>query len=398
MLILIWHGKMILGLIGSPNKGKSTLFSAMTLAEAEIADYPFTTINPNLGVAYATKRCVDAELGTKCNPRNSYCINGIRRIPVNVVDVAGLVPEAHAGKGMGNQFLNDIMSSDVFIQVIDSSGRTDISGNAADGSDPKREIKMVKDEISEWLGGILLRKMPSLSKRADGTKALCELLSGFRFTEEQVEKAAAGAFLGTSNILWGREEAVRFSMKLVNTSRPFIIAANKDDSISANEKENLTKELSGYKVIFCSGAIELALRKASKSGILSYDPAGGGIKVAGEPTQQQKEALAYMSKYLSSHSTTGVQELINEAVFSAAKCIVVYPVENESKYSDHFDNVLPDAILMEEGSTAMDLASKIHTDIAKSMLYAVDAKRKIRVTKDYRLKDGDVIKIVSAAK
>jgi hypothetical protein len=389
---------MILGLIGSPNKGKSTLFSAMTLAEADIADYPFTTINPNLGVAYATRRCVEVELGTKCNPRNSYCINGIRRIPVNIIDVAGLVPEAHAGKGMGNQFLNDIMSSDVFIHVIDSSGRTDISGNAAEGSDPRVEIKMVKDEIAEWLGGILLKKMPSLSKRADGTKALCELLSGFRFTEEQVEKAAASAFLGTSNILWGREEAVRFSMELINTSKPFIIAANKDDSISANEKEKIKMNLSGYAVVFCSGAIELALRKASKNGILSYDPAGGEIKVSGAPTQQQKEALSYISKYLSSHSTTGVQELINEAVFGAAKCIVVYPVENESKYSDHFDNVLPDAILMEEGSTAMDLASKIHTDIAKNMLYAIDAKRKIRITKDYRLKDGDVIKIVSAAR
>ena len=125
---------LLIGIIGAPNKGKSTLFSAMTAVEVPIADYAFTTIKPNMGVAYATTECADVGLGVKCTPRNSSCLDGIRKIPINIVDVAGLVPGAHLGKGMGNQFLNDIVNADVLVQVVDASGKTDINGGKAEGA------------------------------------------------------------------------------------------------------------------------------------------------------------------------------------------------------------------------------------------------------------------------
>jgi len=181
---------MLIGLVGAPNKGKSTIFSAMTLVDADIADYPFTTIKPNIGVAYATKPCPESELGTKCNPRNSLCTNGTRQIPVNVTDIAGLVPGAHLGKGMGTQFLNDIMGADSIIQVVDASGETDIQGKQGKGFDQSDDVRMVEEEMANWLSGIIEGHMASLTKKKDGITALTELLSGFKPTEEQIRQAA----------------------------------------------------------------------------------------------------------------------------------------------------------------------------------------------------------------
>ena len=139
---------MQIGIVGAPNKGKSTIFSALTMVEAEIAPYPFTTIKPNFGMAYATRPCVERELGVKCAPRNSLCISGVRHLPVSIVDVAGLVPGAHFGKGMGNQFLNDLIGADMLIHVVDLSGRTDAEGNPGEGFDPAEEVRMVREEMT----------------------------------------------------------------------------------------------------------------------------------------------------------------------------------------------------------------------------------------------------------
>jgi ribosome-binding ATPase YchF (GTP1/OBG family) len=395
---IIFSDLMLIGLVGSPNKGKSTLFSALTMAEAEIADYPFTTINPNLGVAYATRKCVDAELGVKCRPRNSLCTNGTRQIPVNVTDVAGLVPGASVGKGRGSQFLNDLSAADVLVLVIDASGSTDINGNPSEGSDPAVEVRMVCDELAKWLSGILLKHMQQLSKRADGAAAISEVLSGFKADEDLIKEAAGSAGLPLSYMNWSSEAAYAFSSAFLKESKPMFIAANKMDRSSREKLDSISSKLQGYAVIGCSAAIELALKKASESGSISYFPGSSEFRINKEPNPEQRKALSYMGAYLRSNGATGVQQLLNLAVFSSADNIVVYPVEDEKKYTDHFGNCLPDAILMKKGSTALDLALKIHTDLAERMLYAIDARTRARLQKEYVLKDNDVIKIVSAAK
>lgn len=389
---------MLVGIIGAPNKGKSTIFSALTLAEAEIADYPFTTIKPNIGVAYVTKECVHKELGVMCNPRNSICRDGTRMIPANVIDVAGLVPGAHLGKGMGNQFLNDLVNADALIQVVDISGETDIEGRPCNGCDPSIEFKMIEDELSEWLSDIIISHIGSISKREDGSKALEELLSGFRVTAAQIAKAAEESSLTLSHINWGKASAKSFSSNLLRLNKPVIIAANKMDKCTNGKLSALKSKLGGELVIGCSGAIELALKKAAKNSIIEYIPGSDTFTIKRETSQEQERALGYMLNYVKEHKGTGIQELLNSAYFGLLKNIVVYPVEDENRYTDHFGNVLPDAILMKEGSTAHDLAAKIHTDLANNMLYAVDARRKMRLSKEHELKDNDIIKIVSSSR
>ncbi|MGC9037432.1 MAG: redox-regulated ATPase YchF [Candidatus Micrarchaeia archaeon] len=389
---------MLIGIIGAPNKGKSTIFSAMTLVNAKIEDRPFTTISPNYGVAYVTTKCVDSELGVKCNPRNSICNNGTREIPVNVIDVAGLVPGAHLGKGMGNQFLNDLIQADALIQVVDLSGKTDEYGNPCDGCDPAKEVSMVRDELARWLAGILAKHMRGIARRQDGDIAIKEVLSGFNVSLEQIRKAAEANFLSLNGIEWNEEDMYKFSDTLMRISKPTVIAANKLDMSSIEALENLRKRLEGYEVIGCSGAIELALRNAAKNGYIAYTPGSGSFEIKGKLSEEQEKALELMQKYLAKYHSTGVQELINKTVFEVLGYIVVYPVEDESKYTDHNGNVLPDALLVKKGSTAKDLAEKIHSELAANMLYAINAKTKARIGKDYVLSNNDVIKIVSAAK
>jgi ribosome-binding ATPase YchF (GTP1/OBG family) len=332
---------VIIGLVGAPNKGKSTLFSAMTLNEVQIADYPFTTINPNKGVAYATKKCVHQELRAGCSKKNPQCIDGTRLLPINVTDVAGLVEGAAEGKGMGNQFMNDLANADCLIIVTDASGRTDPSGSKTVGADPVVDVRMVKQEISKWISSRTVQK----------------------------------------------------------SDKKVFIAANKYD-VAGSEKnvDALKKEFGEDSVIGCSGAMELALRKAAKQGLIDYMPGARDFKwLKEDPSKERQEALKYMQNFIREKGTN-VQELLNKAAFELLDLIVVYPVEDENKWSDHSGNVLPDAVLLKRGSTALQLAEKIHTDIAKGMLYAVNARTKMRVSKDYVLKDNDVIKIVSTAK
>ncbi len=390
---------MLIGLVGAPNKGKSTIFSAMTLNEVEIADYPFTTINPNLGVAYVTKKCVDIELNVKCNARNSTCVGGIRHIPVNLIDVAGLVEGAHLGKGMGNQFLNDLASADALIVVVDASGKTDPGGNHCLGCDPSGDIGMVTGEIAEWLCSIIKRHESAIAKSHDSADALASVLTGLGVTKAQVSAAIDACYLPASSKGWSEAEVMKFVRELMKTSKPMLVAANKSDTREA--EANVTKlksEFGDAEVIDCSGAVELALRRAAKQGLIDYVPGARDFKMLKEGIpQEQSAALDYLRGFLR-RKCTNIQELLNRAVFETAKNIVVYPVEDERKYSDHGGFVLPDALLVRRGTTAMELAGKIHTDLAKNMLYAIDARTKKHLDREYVLKDNDVIRIVSAAK
>lgn len=386
---------LLIGLIGAPNKGKSTIFSSLTQMDVGIANYAFTTIKPNLGVTYATKKCADAALNVKCNPKNSFCRNGIRYLPVNVIDVAGLVPGAHLGKGMGNQFLDDLISADALIQVVDMSGKTDVNGNACQTSNPFEEIEMVRNEMSEWLAHIITGHMQKLSKRQDGDRAMIELLSGLKADINQIKTAAEANFLSLSNINWSYDNAKLFASSLLNVTKPTIVAANKMDIAAPESLKSLRSKMPGIEIVPCSGAIELALMKAEKANIINYTRGDADFRVVGTINREQETALEYIRRYLKSNGTTGIQELINNAVFKLLNNIVVYPVEDEASYSDHSGNVLPDAVLMKSGSTAYDLASRIHTEIAKGMKYAVDARTKMRLQKEYKLEDGDVIKIVT---
>ncbi|MGC8478796.1 MAG: redox-regulated ATPase YchF [Candidatus Micrarchaeia archaeon] len=387
---------MMIGIIGAPNKGKSTLFSALTMHEVPIANRPFTTINPNFAVSYVTADCPETKLNVKCNPKNSMCIEGVRYIPINIVDVAGLVEGAHEGRGMGNKFLNDLSTADAFILVVDGSGKTDAEGNFCESCNPEEDVRMVKRELAEWVSSIISKHLNTISKRQDGAEALAEALTGLKIKKQDIEEALERSSLSSSFINWGHGDLLLFSGKLLEISKPMLVAFNKFDTKEA--QENFAKAHFDEPVVPCSAEIELAAKKAEKQGVVRYSPSQGKLEIVSEKiSEEQRKALEYISSFIKEHGTK-VQELLNSVVFGLLKSIVVYPVEDENKYSDHFGNVLPDAVLMKRGSTAKDLAYEIHTDIGKGMLYAVDAITKKRLGKDYVLKDGDVIKIVSSSK
>ena len=390
---------MLIGVVGKTNTGKSTFFAASTLVDAKIAPFPFTTIEPNLGKAYVRAPCPCKELGVKCAPRNSLCENGTRLIPIDLIDVAGLVPDAHLGKGLGLKFLDDLRAADALIQVIDVSGTTDSEGNPTDFYDPANEIVFLEEEMSHWIAGIIKRSWSRIKgKELDSVTGL---LSGLKMTQEEVDRAASRLFLAKEEINWSDADILAFSREVRKISKPILVAANKIDLPKGEENYNNLKEKFKDKIIIptCAEA-ELALRKADKHGSIHYVPGDKDFKIlASDMPERQLAALNFIKeKVLKKYGGTGVQELINRAAFDLLNLIVVYPVEDEGKFADHFGNALPDAVLLRKGSTAFDLAAKIHTDLAQGFICAVNARTRMRVGKEYVLKNGDVIKVVSSVR
>ena len=390
---------MKIGLVGKPNAGKSTFFTAATSATAQIGDYPFTTIDKNVGIAYVRKPCPSKELGLDPNPNNSLSVDGIRFIPIEVIDVAGLVPGAHEGKGMGNKFLDDLRQADVLIQIVDCSGTTDLEGNTVEGADPLDEIKFLEDELHHWIGEIVVRNWSRSARAVEaGEKIenfLSERLAGLKFTREQVILSLRKAKISKPVMHWGSEEGLVLAGYLQKIGKPIVIAANKADISS---KDNIGK-LDKASAIITAADYELALKNATKAGLITYNSGDSDFSLndEGQLNDGQKKALETIRQFLKKNGSTGVQDCIETAVLEKLDLIAVYPVEDETHFTDSQGHVLPDAYLVPRESTALDLAYKVHTDIGDSFIRAIDCRSKRIIGKDYELQDGDIIKIVAGS-
>jgi ribosome-binding ATPase YchF (GTP1/OBG family) len=388
-----------IGLLGKANVGKSTFFSAATETPVPIGNFPFTTIEPNVGVAYVKSECACKHFGI--NHKNDLCVNGTRFIPVKLIDVAGLVPGAHEGKGLGNQFLDDARQAEVLIHVVDIAGTTDIQGQPVPiGShDPLEDIQFVNEEFDQWFLDILKREWEKLTreidqKRAKLTDGIAKRFTGLGINDYDVQDVLQKLGLISKNPKdWTDSDLLTFVKELRKNTKPIIIAANKADLC---KDLDIVKKISEH-VILCSAETELLLRKASKAGIVNYEPGNNSFTVVEgkEVLPQQQKALDVVKTVFSKIESTGVQKILNTAVFDSLKFIVVYPVEDESKLTNKDGDVLPDAKLLPQESTAKELAGLIHADIAKGFLHAIDCKTKQRIGGDHKLKNGDVIKIVS---
>ena len=390
---------MKIGLVGKPNAGKSTFFTAATSATAQIGDYPFTTIDKNVGIAYVRKPCPSKELGLDPNPNNSLSVDGIRFIPIEVIDVAGLVPGAHEGKGMGNKFLDDLRQADVLIQIVDCSGTTDLEGNTVEGADPLDEIKFLEDELHHWIGEIVIRNWSRSARAVEaGEKIenfLSERLAGLKFTREQVILSLRKAKISKPVMHWGSEEGLVLAGYLQEIGKPIVIAANKADISSKDNIEKLDKA----SAIITAADYELALKNATKAGLITYNSGDSGFSLndEGQLNDGQKKALETIRQFLKTRGSTGVQDCIETAVLEKLDLIAVYPVEDETHFTDSQGRVLPDAYLVPRESTAHNLAYKVHTDIGDSFIRAIDCRSKRIIGKDYELQDGDIIKIVAGS-
>jgi len=383
-----------LALAGKPNCGKSTFFKAATLANVPIANYPFTTIDANHGVAYVRTPCVCRELGLNCG----NCTDGVRFIPIGLIDVAGLVPEAHKGRGLGNQFLDHLRQADAILHILDASGSTDAEGNpvGAGSHDPAGDIEFLEYEMSMWLYGILEKHWSKIQRSSQGKSssmvtAITELIAGLGFTVEQVRAVELESGLDLSHAQ--EPDLVRFCKRLLSVSKPMMLVGNRVDEAP----DAIVEGLRGRGVRLATAAGELALRNAAAAGLVKYlpgDPAFTLLKPEAL-SPAQKAGLGKIAAVMQRFGGTGVQEALNHAVFSLLDLMVVYPVEDEHKYADGKGRVLPDAFLMKKGSTPRDLAFRVHTEIGEGFLHAVDARTKMRVKDTHPLKDRDIIKIVS---
>jgi ribosome-binding ATPase YchF (GTP1/OBG family) len=386
---------------GKPNVGKSSFFNSATLAEAEVASYPFTTIDANKAVGHVISKCPCQELQVTCAPRTSRCEEGQRLIPVELVDVAGLVPGAHEGRGLGNKFLDDLRRAKAFIHIIDASGSTDEEGRPCEAGshDPLDDVEFLEHEITMWLFGILKKnwnKMvrKALSEKLDFAKVIAEQLSGTGITLEEVAEAKKTVTKDINKL--EDEDIIEFLDHLLRLAKPMLIVANKADLPTA--EENVKRLQEKYEnVIPASAESELALIRASEAGLISYFPGDPDFEITKpeELSDAQLKALNYIKEHvLKKYGSTGVQQALNKVVFDILDMITVYPVEDEHKLCDQKGNVLPDALLIPRGSKPRDLAYLVHTDIGEGFMHALDARSCRRVSSDYELEDCDVISII----
>lgn len=390
---------MQIGLLGKANVGKSTFFSAATETPVQIGNFPFTTIEPNVGIAYVQSECACKHFGIE--HKNELCVNGVRFIPVKLIDVAGLVPGAHEGKGLGNQFLDDARQAEVLIHVVDIAGTTDIQGQpvAAGTHDPLEDIEFVEEEFDQWFLNILQREWDKLTREVDQkrtklTDGIAKRFTGLGIKDYQVQDVLQRLGLLKNPKEWSDSDLLSFVKELRKNTKPILIAANKADLCA---DLSIMKKIQDSAVIPCSAETELLLRKASKGGIVNYAPGDEdfAIKSGVEVSTAQQKALTLVKDVFKKISSTGVQKALNTAIFDSLKFITVFPVEDETKLTNKDGDVLPDAKLLPQNSTAKNLAETIHADIAKGFLHAIDCKTKQRIGSDHKLKHGDVIKIVS---
>ncbi len=387
-----------IALAGKPNAGKSTFYTAATLADVDVANYPFTTIDPNRGVATVRTECPCLDLEERCG--NDRCRDGKRYVPIELIDVAGLVPGAHEGRGLGNQFLDELTNADAIVNVLDASGATNAEGEPVEpGShDPVSDVEFIREELDLWLAGIIDRNWESIERKSrspdfDIDEALAELLTGFGATEHDVAASLRALEYPEDPIQWTDDHREALATDVRERTKPIVLVANKAD-IAEEETIDRLRDAAEY-VVPATADGELALRRGAEAGVIEYDPGDPEFTIVGDLSDEQTAGLERIREVMDTYGGTAVQTALNTAVYDLLEHLTAFPVQNESKWTDGTGTVLPDAFLLPQGATPKDLAFAVHTDIGEGYLHAVDARSKRKISDSYELDEGDVIKIVS---
>ncbi len=396
------------GIVGKPSCGKTSFTNAACMTNFKEGSYPFTTIKANVGVTHVRTPCACGDFDVEDNPQNSVCIGRVRLVPIKLIDVAGLVPGAHKGRGMGNQFLDDLRQADVLIHIVDASGALDAEGQevSAGSHDPIDDVRFLEDEITEWVLAIIQKDWRRMTGRVrvEGAKLdeiLLEKLSGLMVSRKHILKALRESELKAEAAdKWTEEELRSFASTLWHVAKPLIIAANKIDRPNAEENyERLKEAFPDLLVVPVSALAEKVLKDLERKSVIKYIPGDDDFEIlkGDDLKDAEVEQLKKLREHiLKKYGGTGVQNILNRAVFEFLNMITIYPVQDSNSLTDGDGNVLPDVYLVPEGTTAKEFAGHIHTDLMESFIHAIDARTKMRISDKHVLKDRDVICIVSA--
>lgn len=393
-----------IGLVGKPSVGKSTFFNAATMNDVPEGAYPFTTIDPTLGEAYVAVDCAAPEFGESCEPSVGFCRAGRRFVPVKLVDVAGLVPDAHEGKGMGNQFLSDLNETDVLVHVVDCSGTTDAEGEPTEGHDPREDIDFLERELDMWYLGVLEKGIekvasaydrPTPDEAVEPARILAEQLSAFGIGQKGVEKVARTLDLPMAPTEWDENDRERFARETRERTKPMVIAANKMDTATARENyAEITSdpEYDHLTVVPASAHAEKALKRADEAGAVDYRPGDADFQIVGDPSDEQAAGLEQIRGFLGDFGGTGVQAALERAVFDELGLKAVFP---GSASGDWSQGPFRDCFLMPSDATAEEFAYHLHSDIGDGFLHGLDCRSEMQVGADTDLDHRDVLEVVT---
>jgi len=388
-----------IGLVGKPSVGKSTLFNAATMNDVPEGAYPFTTIDPSIGEAYVRTPCAAPEFDESCQPSVGMCRDGTRFVPVKLVDIAGLVPGAHEGRGLGNQFLTDLNETDVLVHVVDFSGTTDIEGEQTEGHDPREDIDFLEDELDAWYLDILEKGIDRFESKQlsdpDPEDILAEQLSAFGISPAQIKQVILAADLDVAPLSWDDAEKERLARDLRKRTKPMVIAANKMDTAAAQDNwDEITTDPAYEHLTFVpvSAHAEKALKNGAEQDVIEYTPGESTFEITADLPDEKAKGLEQIREFVQKFDGTGVQQALEAAVFDVLGLKAVFPGSASGTWSK---GPFRDCFLLPADATAEEFAYHLHSDIGDGFLHGIDCRSDRQVGADTVLDDRAVVEVVS---